>query len=133
MKQTDFPQWAQKIKQESEGNVLRMSGEKIYLYKSTSHHVPGKKYPVAKEEYLGIVTPEGLIPAESFQFFPLLTEVRFLVQVFPLPYSDTDLEIASKIVLVNKKGKWLLPKISEAEETIIRKYLNIEKGEVRMR
>ena len=133
MKQSDFPSWAQRIKEESNGNVLRKSGEKIYLYRSTSRRVPGRKYPVASEEYLGIVTPAGLIPAESFQFFPLLTEIRYLKEVFPLEYSKDDLDIVKHIVVVNKNGRWMLPRINEEEEATIRKYLNIERGEVQPR
>ena len=133
MKQSEFPQWAQKIKEGSGGNVLRMSGGNIYLYRSTSRRVPGHKYPVVKEEYLGVVTPTGLLPADSFQFFPLMTEVGYLKEVFPLEYDKNDLVIIDRIVVINKSGRWMLPKISEDEETTIRKYMKIEKGEVKLR
>ncbi len=133
MKQSEFPEWAQKIKKESNGNVLRLVGGKIYLYRSSSRRVPEHKYPVAKEEYLGVVTPAGLLPADSFQFFPLMTEVGYLKEVFPLKYDNEDLAIINRVVVINKNGRWMLPKISEDEETMIRKYLNIEKGEVQFR
>lgn len=133
MKQSEFPQWALDVKENSGGNVLRMSGDKIYLYKSASKRVPGKKYPVATEEYLGIVTPGGLLPAESFQFFPLLTETGYLSQAFPLEYDQNDKPFIDRVVVVNKKGRWMLPRISEEEEAVIRKYFNIEGGEVRIR
>ena len=133
MKQSEFPEWAQKIKEESNGNVLRMSGGKIYLYRSTSRRIPGHKYPVAKEEYLGVVTPTGLLPADSFQFFPLMTEVGYLKEIFPLEYDNDDLAIINRVVVINKSGRWMLPKISEDEEATIRKYMNIEKGEVQFR
>ncbi|MDY0237003.1 MAG: hypothetical protein RBR71_13340 [Gudongella sp.] len=37
---------------------------KRYAYRSTSERVPGKKYPVSRKEYLGVVDPESgnLIP-----------------------------------------------------------------------
>ena len=130
MKQSEFPQWARKIKEESEGNVLRLKGDKIYLYKSTSRRIPEKKYPVATEEYLGVVTPNGLIPAESFQFYPLLTEVCSLEEAFPLVYSEEDITCIKEIVVVNKNGRWMLPKIEPVQEAILQKYLKIEKGEV---
>ena len=47
---------------------------KKYAYQCTSKRVPGKKYPVSKKVYLGVVDPESgnLIPkkvrSEAFNF-----------------------------------------------------------------
>ncbi len=47
-----------------QGTFVRSFNENIcYLYKKTSHRVPGKKNPVPYEKYLGKITPDkGFIP-----------------------------------------------------------------------
>jgi hypothetical protein len=47
-----------------QGTFVRTFNDNIcYLYKKTSQRVPGKKYPVPYEKYLGKITPDkGFIP-----------------------------------------------------------------------
>ena len=71
MKQSDFPEWAQRVKEQYKGTQLRKIGSNIYLYAVSSRRVPGKSYPVLTQSYMGIVTPSGLIEPQSFQFRPL--------------------------------------------------------------
>jgi hypothetical protein len=42
------------------GTSIKKVGNEYYLYKSTSKRVPGKKYPQPVEEYIGIITNEGV-------------------------------------------------------------------------
>lgn len=54
------PQWAMKWKRK--GTVFRKAaGERILLYSNRSVRVPGKKNPRSIQEYIGVVTPEGVL------------------------------------------------------------------------
>jgi hypothetical protein len=56
---SSYPDWvnAHKVK----GTSIKRVGNEYYLYKSTSKRVPGKKYPQPVEEYIGVITPEGVV------------------------------------------------------------------------
>jgi hypothetical protein len=43
------------------GTSIKKVGNEYYLYHATSKRVPGKKYPQPVEEYIGIITKEGVI------------------------------------------------------------------------
>jgi hypothetical protein len=54
-----YPEW---VKQHREpGTSAKKVGNSYYLYKTTSVRVPGKKNPQPKSEYIGIITPEGVV------------------------------------------------------------------------
>lgn len=129
MKQSDFPIWAQKIKEQSGGTTLRQIGNAIYLYQGTSRRVSGKKYPVLEETYFGIVTEEGLIKAESFSFYPLQTEVRSIDAQFKIKYDSVeDQTVMKQLSVVRKKGKWMLPRMTDEQKSVVEKYFVIVDG-----
>jgi len=54
-----YPDWVNQHKKK--GTTVKKVGDSYYLYKSTSKRVPGKKYPQPVQQYLGIITQEGLV------------------------------------------------------------------------
>lgn len=56
----DLPEYVLKYKKK--GTSIKYSKGNYYLYKTRSQREPGKKYPVLKSEYLGVITEDkGLI------------------------------------------------------------------------
>jgi len=53
-----YPDWVNAFKEK--GTSVKKVGNEYYLYKSTSKRVAGKKYPQPVEEYIGIITKEGV-------------------------------------------------------------------------
>ena len=53
-----YPEWVQK--QKTKGTTVKKVGNNYYLYKHSSKRVPGKKYPVPKDTYIGRITPDGI-------------------------------------------------------------------------
>lgn len=53
-----YPEWVQK--QKTTGTTVKKVGNNYYLYKHSSKRVPGKKYPVPSDTYIGKITPEGI-------------------------------------------------------------------------
>lgn len=53
-----YPDWVQK--QKTRGTTVKKVGNNYYLYKHSSKRVPGKKYPVPVDSYIGKITPEGI-------------------------------------------------------------------------
>lgn len=54
-----YPEWVQRHKEK--GTTVKKVGENYYLYKHSSKRVPGKKYPVPVDTYIGRITPEGVV------------------------------------------------------------------------
>ncbi len=59
MKLEDLPDFAKPFKKK--GYDVRKQGESYFLYKISSHRVPGKKYPVLDQEYIGIIESSGVL------------------------------------------------------------------------
>lgn len=59
MKLQDLPDYAKPYKKK--GYDVRKQGESFFLYKISSHRVPGKKYPVLDQEYIGIINESGTL------------------------------------------------------------------------
>lgn len=55
---SNYPDWVNAYK--TKGTSIKKVGNNYYLYKTTSHRVPGKKYPQAVSEYIGIITEDGV-------------------------------------------------------------------------
>lgn len=55
---SNYPDWVNSYK--TKGTSIKKVGNNYYLYKTTSHRVPGKKYPQAVSEYIGIITEDGV-------------------------------------------------------------------------
>jgi len=55
---SNYPDWVNSYK--TRGTSIKKVGNNYYLYKTTSHRVPGKKYPQAVSEYIGIITEDGV-------------------------------------------------------------------------
>ena len=56
---SNYPDWVNAFK--VKGTSVKKVGNEYYLYRSTSKRVPGKKYPQPVEEYIGVITKEGVI------------------------------------------------------------------------
>lgn len=56
---SNYPDWVNAFKEK--GTSIKKVGNEYYLYHSTSKRVPGKKYPQPVQEYIGIITREGVI------------------------------------------------------------------------
>jgi hypothetical protein len=56
---SNYPDWVNAFKEK--GTSVKKVGNEYYLYRSTSKRVPGKKYPQPVEEYIGVITKEGVI------------------------------------------------------------------------
>lgn len=53
-----YPEWVQN--QKRKGTTVKKVGNNYYLYKHSSKHVKGKKYPVPVDTYIGRITPDGI-------------------------------------------------------------------------
>lgn len=60
---TVYPDWVRQFK--TKGYSIKRKGDRYYLYKHSSTRVPGKKYPQAKDTYVGIITPDGVVYAKN--------------------------------------------------------------------
>ena len=56
---SNYPDWVNAFKEK--GTSIKKVGNEYYLYSATSKRVPGKKYPQPVQEYIGIITKEGVI------------------------------------------------------------------------
>jgi hypothetical protein len=54
-----YPEWLDRFREP--GTAVKKIGNSYYLYKVASVRVPGKKNPQPKGEYIGVITPEGVI------------------------------------------------------------------------
>lgn len=57
-----YPDWVNQFK--TKGTSVKMVRGNYYLYRTTSRRVPGMKNPQPVSEYIGVITPEGVIRAE---------------------------------------------------------------------
>ena len=57
-----YPDWVNAYKEK--GTSIKKVGNTYYLYHSTSKRVPGKKYPQPVQEYIGVITEEGVIRSQ---------------------------------------------------------------------
>lgn len=55
---TVYPDWVQSYREK--GTTIKKVGNNFYLYKHSSKRVPGKKYPVPVDTYIGKITPNGV-------------------------------------------------------------------------
>jgi hypothetical protein len=55
----NYPEWVTQHRQP--GTSIKKVGNSYYLYKTTSVRVPGKKNPQPKSEYIGTITPDGVV------------------------------------------------------------------------
>lgn len=54
-----YPDWVNAFKEK--GTSIKKVGNEYYLYSATSKRVPGMKYPQPVEEYIGVITREGVV------------------------------------------------------------------------
>lgn len=63
-KTVQYPAWVEKYNEE--GMTIKFIRGKYYLYKRlTSRRIPGKKNPQPVDEYVGVITEDGLKPAKK--------------------------------------------------------------------
>ncbi len=123
LKQSEFPEWAKKIKEQHKGTQLRWIGNHIYLYSVRSKRVQGKKYPVIAQEYIGRVTESGLVAPKGFQFTPLATNASHLRDICPHATvgSSEEQETLNSVVLIQNDDSWFFPKLTKKQESLLRK------------
>jgi len=56
---SNYPDWVNEYKER--GTTIKKVGNEYYLYKSTSKRVAGMKYPQPVQEYIGVITKEGVV------------------------------------------------------------------------
>ena len=56
---SSYPDWVNAFKEK--GTSIKKVGNEYYLYRATSKRVPGKKYPQPVEDYIGIITKDGVV------------------------------------------------------------------------
>lgn len=54
-----YPDWVNAFKEK--GTAVKKVGGEYYLYRVTSHRVPGKKHPQTEQKYVGVITREGVV------------------------------------------------------------------------
>ena len=59
MKYEDLPEFAKPYKKK--GYDVRKQKDNYFLYKISSHRVPGMKYPKLEQEYIGIIKQDGTL------------------------------------------------------------------------
>lgn len=61
MKKIDYPEWVKPF--DKKGHTIRIVKGAYWLFQVSSRRVPGKKYPVTSQTFIGIIDREkGLIP-----------------------------------------------------------------------
>lgn len=73
MSEKIYPEWVQK--QRTKGTTVKKVGNNYYLYQHASKRVPGKKYPVPVDTYIGKITPNGIEKSGSKKVSAKDTEV----------------------------------------------------------
>lgn len=68
-----YPEWVQA--QKRKGTTIKKVGDNYYLYKHSSKRVPGKKYPVPVDTYIGVITPEGVVESKKKKLSMISAEV----------------------------------------------------------
>ena len=68
-----YPEWVQA--QKRKGTTIKKVGDNYYLYKHSSKRVPGKKYPVPVDTYIGVITPEGVVESKKKKISMISAEV----------------------------------------------------------
>ena len=100
-----IPEWALKYKKP--GCTIKAYGDKYYLYYATSKYVPGKKYPVSVQTYIGRIFPDGVV-SERVSINVGSTEAATLGKIVPnLP------EDLKNIILLRVKKDWYFTKIDD--------------------
>lgn len=68
-----YPEWVQA--QKRKGTTIKKVGDNYYLYKHSSKRVPGKKYPVPVDTYIGVITPDGIVESKKKKLSTTSAEV----------------------------------------------------------
>lgn len=69
----NIPQWAGRFRKK--GTTIRESKGRLLMYTCASERVPGKRYPVARQRYVGYVTEEGVF--ENFTINVVSSGIRW--------------------------------------------------------
>lgn len=89
-KKTKYPDFVEKY--HLEGTSIKKIRGNYYLYQVTSHYVKGKKYPISKQTYIGVIDKEkGLIRKKAVSFVPGKDEIALFGDVFSLSaYTESE-------------------------------------------
>jgi hypothetical protein len=92
-----YPDWVNAFKEK--GTSVKKVGNEYYLYRSTSKRIPGKKYPQPVNEYIGVITIQGVTK----------TNIRKIstdrVRVYEYGLSYALLSLLPEAFLINKHDK----------------------------
>lgn len=106
-----FPEWVEK--QKRPGTTIKAIGNNYYLYFATSARQPGKKYPVAKQVYIGKITENGIV-SDRVSINIGETKACTLGELFP----SIKPEVRNVIVLF-VKNEWVCTKTDERIMSIL--------------
>ena len=95
-----LPEWV--LKHKKPGTTVKKIGKNYYLYYASSMRVPGKKYPVSTQTYIGKITETGVIN-DKVSIRVGDTEARLISDIVQ------DLEDRfSKVIVLRIHNKWML-------------------------
>ena len=95
-----LPEWV--LKHKKPGTTVKKIGKNYYLYYASSTRVPGKKYPVSTQTYIGKITETGVIN-DKVSIRVGDTEARLISDIVQ------DLEDRfSKVIVLRIHNKWML-------------------------
>ena len=101
-----MPDWVMKHKKP--GTTVKKIGNNYYLYYATSNRLPGKKYPVSIQNYIGKITENGVVCDRS-AIVVKDTEACLITKILP----ELDARF-SKVIVLNIKNSWVLTKTDKA-------------------
>ena len=102
-----FPDWVYQFK--TPGTTIKKIGDSYYLYSATSKKVPGKKYPVSIQSYIGKITENGVIDSRKCIQISS-TPAKTLGELVPKVPADL-----AGIILLEIKKEWYFTKISASK------------------
>lgn len=110
-----YPDWVQEYR--TRGTTVKKRGDAYYLYKRTSKRMKGKKYPQPVDTYIGVITPDGVVPSEKRKVMLTDAEVweygfsKALWELCPVgwkkPLGDDWEDVLSIIILKNSPTSYI--------------------------
>ncbi len=121
---SNYPDWVNAFKEK--GTSVKKIGNEYYLYRSTSKGVPGKKCPQPVQQYIGIITREGVMKTHVRKISTNRVKVyeygmSFVLQSLLTGIAIEDLRPPSELYLVETKQCDMLSEVtSEMSEILAR-------------
>ena len=117
-----IPDWALKYKKP--GCTIKEYSGKYYLYYATSKYVPGKKYPVSIQTYIGRILPDGVVSERVSIDISKTGAATLGALVTDIP------EGLKSIILLYVKGSWYFTKMDNDTKNELEKRGLIKDGKL---